>query len=66
MVSKVLLYERAVITYIQTLKIYKVKISIISDMGIVTGNDQWNSKKTSKKCSTGKVKDRRYKTTTIK
>ena len=47
-------------------KKYKVKISSRSYIGIVTGCNQWNRKKIrTKTSSTGKVKDRREKNTTI-
>ena len=61
------LSDRSVIKCIQTVnKNYKVKFSIRSEIGIVTGGDQWDRKKTIIKTrSAGKIKDRRETNTTI-
>ena len=61
--STAYLYGISVIKFIQTAKKkYKVKISSKSYIGILTGSDQRNRKKTSiKTISTGKVKDTREK-----
>ena len=50
MFSTAYLYERVVITCIKTVnKKIQGKISIIENIGVGTGSDQWNRKKTSTK-----------------